>query len=101
MALILIVSLLLMRWGGPLAVSALQIIGADLPEYRLLSATVPYKYIGFALGGFVLVAGLISWIEGRLSWRATLIAFGAVIGLILVYDVPFNSLLLPPNGSLG
>ncbi|MEM7428027.1 MAG: hypothetical protein AAF441_18190, partial [Pseudomonadota bacterium] len=101
MVLLLAGSLVFMRWGGPAVLAVLRSLGADLPEYRLLSATVPYKYIGFASGGFVMVAGLISWIEGRLSWRAVLIALGAVTGLILIYDVPFNSLLLPPNGSLG
>ena len=91
MVLVLSLSLARMVWGGPVTVGALQSLGADIPEYRLLSATVPYKYIGFAAGGFVLVAGLISWIEGQLSWRAVLIALGAVAGLILVYDVPFET----------
>ncbi|NNF79066.1 MAG: hypothetical protein HKN05_13645 [Rhizobiales bacterium] len=100
-ALLIISSLALMIWCGPLTVSLLQALGVDVPEYRLLSAAVPYKYIGFATGGFVLVFGLISWIEGKMSWRAAVVATGAVISLIVIYDVPFDSLLLPPNGSLG
>ena len=82
-------------------VKRLQALGADLPEYRLLIDTVPYKYIGFACGGFLMVFGLISWVEGRPSRKAAMIAIGAVIALIIVYDVPFDSLLLPPNGSQG
>ena len=96
---VLFVSLACMVWAGPIVVEALRANGADLPEYRLLTDTRPYKYIGFAVGGFILVCGLISWIEGRVSLRAAMTAVGAVIVLIVVYDVPFDTLLLPPNGS--
>lgn len=96
---ILIVSLACMVWAGPVTVNALQALGAEVPDYRLLIDTVPYKYIGFALGGFILVAGLIAWIEGRVRPRALLTAVAAVVMLIVVYDVPFDTLLLPPNGS--
>jgi hypothetical protein len=99
MAVLLIFSLQLMVWIGPLTVKMLQAAGVALPEYRLLTDTVPYKYIGFSIGGFTLVCGLISWIEGHLAWRAALTAIAAVIVLIVIYDVPFDSLLLPPNGS--
>lgn len=99
MALILVVSLGLMVWAGPATVAALQSAGFEVKEYRLLTSTVPYKYIGFVLGGVVLVAGLIAWIEGRFTWRALLTGVGAVTVLIIVYDLPFDTLLLPPNGS--
>lgn len=91
----LVAALLLMRWAGPLAVAVL-----DAGEYRLLRDTAPWKWIGFALGGFALVAGLIVWIEGRLSLRALLVAAGAVLALIAVFDLPFEDLLLPPNGDV-
>lgn len=97
--LIIAVSLSLMVWAGPAVVRVLQSLGADVPEYRLLRDTVPYKYIGLAAGGFVLVCGLISWIEGRIAPRAILTAVAAVVALIVLYDVPFDSLLLPPNGD--
>ncbi|MFT5507299.1 MAG: hypothetical protein ACI89J_000363 [Hyphomicrobiaceae bacterium] len=99
MALLLIVSLQLMVWGGPLTVKVLQSVGVALPEYRLLTDTIPYKYVGFVVGGFTLVCGLITWIEGRTGWRVVFTAIAAVVVLIIVYDVPFDSLLLPPNGS--
>ena len=98
-ALVVIASMACMVWCGPLAVKALQSAGVALPEYRLLIDTIPYKYIGFAIGGFILVLGLISWIEGRVRARAILTAIATVVVLIVVYDVPFDSLLLPPNGS--
>ncbi|MGI9410805.1 MAG: hypothetical protein ACR2OV_12070 [Hyphomicrobiaceae bacterium] len=96
---VLFASLACMVWAGPVTVDILRALGADLPEYRLLTDTRPYKYIGFAVGGLLLVCGLISWIEGRVSLRAAMTAVGAVVVLIVVYDVPFDSLLLPPNGS--
>jgi hypothetical protein len=96
---VLIGSLLLMTWAGPLTVSAMQSAGIEVKAYRLLTDTRPYKYIGFALGGFVMVLSLVTWIEGHLSLRAVLTAVGAVAALIFVYDVPFDSLLLPPNGG--
>lgn len=99
MAFVLIVSLTLMVWAGPLLVQVMQAAGSDIKTYRLLTDTVPYKYTGFAIGGFVLVAGLISWIEGRVRWQAVVTGIGAVLVLILLYDVPFDTLLLPPNGE--
>jgi hypothetical protein len=95
----LIGSLLIMTWAGPLTVSAMQSAGFEVKAYRLLTDTRPYKYIGFALGGLVMVLSLVTWIEGRFSLRGVLTAIGAVAVLIFVYDVPFDSLLLPPNGG--
>lgn len=96
---ILAASLACMVWAGPLTVMAMQTVGFDVPSYRLLTDTPPYKYIGFSLGGIVLVYGLISWITAQMGLRAWLTALGAVAVLIFVYDVPFDTLLLPPNGS--
>ena len=101
LAVVVVGSLFAMVYTGPLTISALQALGVDLPAYRLLIDTIPYKYIGFACGGFLMVFSLISWVEGRPSLKAAMIATGAVIALITVYDVPFDSLLLPPNGSQG
>ena len=96
---ILAASLACMVWAGPLTVMAMQALGFDVPSYRLLTDTIPYKYIGFSLGGIVLVYGLISWTTGQMGLRVWLTALGAVAALIFVYDVPFDTLLLPPNGS--
>jgi len=97
--LIVALSLALMVWTGPTVVAVLQILGSEVSEYRLLRDTVPYKYLGFALGGFSLVFSLISWIEGRARNRAIMTAIGAVVVLIVLYDMLFDSLLLPPNGG--
>ena len=43
---------------------------------------------------------MIAFVEEQLSWRAMLIALAAVAGIILLYDVPFDDILLPPNGDV-
>ena len=69
-------------------------------EYRLLRDTVPWKYVGFASGGFVIVAGASSVVEGRFSRSAALAGIVAVLLIIALYDLPFDDLLLPPNGDV-
>ena len=91
-----VVSLLIMRWAGP-ALAALLAEGGD---YRLLRDTAPWKYTGFVAGGVVLILAMIAFVEEQLSWRAMLIALAAVAGIILLYDVPFDDILLPPNGDV-
>lgn len=100
MALILLSAVVIMVWAGPLVIEMLNAFGLAEKSYRQLSDTVPYKYIGFALGGFLMIFGLIAWVQGQITWRAAGVALGMVIFLIVLYDVPFDSLLLPPNGSV-
>jgi len=38
--------------------------------------------------------------EGRLRWRILIISLLAVLILMLIYDLPFKNLLLPPNGDV-
>ena len=90
------VAMLLMRWTGPMAAS---LAGAE--EYRLLRDTVPWKYFGFALGGFILVTGLAALVERRVTRGAVLAGLFAVGLIIAIYDLPFDDLLLPPNGDVG
>lgn len=93
-------SVVLMVVAGPATVKLAQAMGSDVDNYRALRATRPWKYIGYMLGGFVMVFGLMSYIAGRLSWRLALIAALAVVVMALAYDLPFKHLLLPPNGDL-
>ena len=93
---VLIFGFLIMLYSGPLAVYLLQ----DGSEYRLLRDTVPWKYIGYLLGGTFIVSGLISHVEGRFSGRNVLIGMCVVLVLIAIYDLPFDDLLLPPNGDV-
>lgn len=92
-------ALVLMVWLGPLTVDAIGALGFEIGNYRQLRDTVPYKYIGFIAGGFVIVFGLISMIEGGPNRRALFTALFTITALIVLYDVPFDQLLLPPNGD--
>ena len=93
-------NLLLIRWGGPLTVMALNALGADLGEYRQLRASFPWSWVGFVLGGGGLVASLIGFIEGRISRRAVVVGLVAAVSIAAFYTLPFEDLQLPPNGDL-
>jgi cytochrome bd-type quinol oxidase subunit 2 len=84
-----------MRWVGP-AIAAL--VTDD--GYRPRRDMIPWKFIGFGLGGVCLIAGLIALVERRLSWRGLVVGLVATAVLIAVYDLPFDDLLLPPNGDV-
>jgi len=98
-AVLLIASLaiFLMRYVGPLV---LGFVEGDTAQYRLLRDTVPWKYLGFGVGGVFLVVALIAYIEKRLRPFHFLVAIIAVLLLIAFYDLPFDNLLLPPNGDV-
>ncbi len=85
----------IMRWLGP----ALTALITQEP-YRLLRDEPPWKYLGFLVGGAGLIAALISFVEGRITRRALLVGLATAIGLIVIYDLPFDNLLLPPNGDV-
>ena len=92
---ILVVAFLVMRWLGPVLAGVMTDEG-----YRPLRDTAPWKYVGFLVGGTGLVAGLIGLVEGRVTWRGVGIGLVAALALIVVYDLPFDDLLLPPNGDV-
>ena len=92
---ILLASVAVMRWAGPLAAALLTEV-----DYRVLRDTVPWKYAGFLIGGTGLIAGLIGLVESRLTLRAALIGLAATLALTAVFDLPFEDLLLPPNGDV-
>jgi hypothetical protein len=94
---LLLISFGIMRWAGPVVVSIFDIHGGD---YRPLRGDAPWKYVGFLLGGTVLVAGLISLVERRLRLATVWMAVVAAVSLIALYDLPFGSLQLPPNADL-
>ncbi|MEO1779201.1 MAG: hypothetical protein AAFU63_10455, partial [Pseudomonadota bacterium] len=96
---ILIGGFLMALYAGPIAVALYNLGAAEPLEYRLLRGSFPWKYIGFVLGGTFAITGSIALAEGRLTRRVVLIGIGGVLGMIVLFDVPFDDLLLPPNGD--
>ena len=88
------VSLLLMRYAGPIAASFTE------TGYRPLRATPPWNYVGFLLGGTVMIGGLTGLATRRFLPRDFAIGFVAALTIALLYDLPFEDLILPPNGDL-
>lgn len=87
-------SMLVMRYAGPVALSGVE------GGYRPLRATAPWNYIGFLLGGTILVGGLTGLAGRRLALRDFAIGFVAALIIALIYDLPFDDLILPPNGDV-
>ena len=68
-------------------------------EYRLVRATAPWKYLGFLLGGFVLLFTVIVSVERRVRVRSIVLALVIPLVIAMFYDLPFDDTLLPPNGD--
>ena len=88
------------RWAGPFAVFLAGMFDSDLPEYRLLRDSIPWKYFGFCGGGFLLIFAGVALAEKKATRRAFLLAVFAPLIVALMYDLPFDDLLLPPNGDV-
>ena len=96
---IMAISLAIMYWLGPLTVMALNVIGWLDTSYRALSDTVPYKFIGYVVGGFVMTITLIAWTEGRIRWAGVLSVLITLTVAILIFDLLLKNVLLPPNAD--
>jgi hypothetical protein len=88
-----------MRHAGPSLLFVAEGFGATDTEYRLLRETFPWKYIGYFLGGVTMIGGMASLSAGRVQARTFLIAAAVTMGLVALVDLPFDDLLLPPNGD--
>ena len=95
---VFVVTLTIMRWAGPLAVEIFG--GPESTGYRVLRDTAPWKHIGFVFGGTFLVTTIICAVELKLTLRAFAIGLAATIVILLIYDLPFDDLLVPPNGDV-
>ena len=87
-------SLMLMRYAGPVVAMLMDV------DYRPLRATPPWHYIGFIVGGTILIGGLTALVERRLKASQFIIGFIAALLVALLYDLPFDDLILPPNGDV-
>ena len=88
-----------MYWLGPAVVGLLNAIGILDGSYRNYSDTVPYKYLGYIVGGAMMTLGIIRWTEGRFRGIAVLAVLGILIISVLIFDVALKNVLLPPNAD--
>lgn len=95
--LVLAIGLVLMQVSGPLLV---WLWFSGETSYRLLLDTPPWKYTGFIAGGSFIVFCFTALTSHKLSWKFALLALAATVLIALVYDLPFDNLLLPPNGDV-
>ena len=92
--------LALMYWTGPWVVSALHGLGViDEGEYRHLVDTVPYKYLGYIVGGFLMTMALTIWAEGGFTRRAMVSVVLVLVASVVIFDVLLNNVQLPPNAD--
>ena len=96
---IIFIALLLMLYSGPLLVEFANLMNGENNSYRLLKGSLPYKYIGYILGGFIMIFSSIGLVENKFSANGAWLSVIAVAVLTFIYDVPFDNLLLPPNGD--
>ena len=87
-------SLAVMWLAGPVAAAL------TVGDYRPLRDEAPWKYIGFVLGGGLMIFSLIALVERRLSLARLALALAVALALALIHDLPFEDLLLPPNGDV-
>lgn len=96
------VSLLLVRWVGPAVVGLAEMAGLveSGTGYRPLRDTLPWKFTGFLTGGTVLIWSLSSFADGAWTLRRLGIAFLITLVIGSAFDLPFEDLVLPPNGDV-
>jgi len=97
---VVVLGVLIMRYTGPALIELINQFRSDPLEYRLLRNTPGWRHVGFLLGGVFMVTGMVSIVEHGVSRRAVVTGLVATLLLIVVFDLPFEDLLLPPNGDV-
>ena len=93
-------SLVLMRYSGPVIISAVDAVTAQDWSYRPLRNSFPFRYIGFLIGGTGLIASLGWFMDVQMSRRILLRSFLITVVVAAVFDLPFEDIILPPNGDV-
>ena len=82
---------------GPAVVTAINAVQGSSLSYRELVDTVPYKYVGYIVGGCRLTLPIIIWAEGRLRVRAVIVVLTVIAVSIVIFDLLLSNVQLPPN----
>ncbi|MEZ5739040.1 MAG: hypothetical protein R3E68_05935 [Burkholderiaceae bacterium] len=84
---------------GPATVWIMRELGLTDAQYRHLTDTAPYKYIGYVVGGLIMTLALIVWTEGRLRRSAVIAVVAVLVVAIGVFDGLLTNVLIPPNAD--
>ena len=100
--LVVALALVLMRWAGPAIVWLGELAGLieSGAGYRPLRDTLPWKFTGFLAGGTVMIWALSALADGAWTWRRLGTAFLITLAIAAAFDLPFEDLVLPPNGDV-
>jgi hypothetical protein len=96
---ICILGLSIMYSLGPVTVWTLREFGLIDAEYRHLTDTAPFKYLGYVVGGFIMTVTLIAWTEGHVRRPAVLTVLTVLFVAIIIFDKFLTNVLLPPNAE--
>ncbi|MEX0694453.1 MAG: hypothetical protein WD075_08430 [Rhodospirillales bacterium] len=96
---ICIAGLLIMYTLGPGTAWVMRELGLIDLEYRYLTDTTPYKYLGYVTGGFLMTTTLIIWTEGKLRRVSVFTVLMVITVSILIFDMLLTNVLLPPNAD--
>lgn len=94
------VTLMVMRYLGPLFISLVNETSAAELNYRNLRNIWPLKYLGYVVGGTFLLSVLSHFMDNGLSRRRIALFFLITFMIALFFDLPFEDILLPPNGDV-
>lgn len=94
------VALYVMRYFGPALIDSLHSLNLVSSSYRPLRTTFPVNYISFVAAGGIMIFSLSVYIDRRYSWTRLGICFALALFIALLFDVPFEDILLPPNGDV-
>lgn len=97
---ILTVTLLFMRFAGPLLVNFATLFTQDDMTYRNLRNIRPLKYVGFVGGGTFLLCCFSHFMDRSLTYKRALLFLVISTVIALLFDLPFEDILLPPNGDV-
>ena len=89
-----------MRWAGPLPCGAAGCLARRVPDTASCATRPHGNTLGFILGGSTLVGAFICLASQKIRARFFLIGLAAAVAMIVLYDLPFDDLLLPPNGDV-
>ena len=98
--LVFILSLGLMRYLGPHLISVYAMITDTDVSYRNLRNIWPLKYVGFVCGGTVLLCSFSHFMDRSLTRKRATLFVAISIAIALFFDLPFEDILLPPNGDV-